>query len=187
MSIAYTHQMLSNEEQDAEACGKTHGSEDTRFLHSLAHPNTPPPEEADELLDTQRQASLLDSAQLLFEQKMMMEAINGEQVTFRRMDEILENVTHALESPLLRVERVVAEACRQWSDLERLVTQKLRIRNNVRKMCVRMDKGRLSIVLKALGAIEDAEPEVATTLFRAACNSRDEGHHRNKSCQTHTD
>ena len=31
-------------------------------------------------------------------------------------------------------------------------------------MCVRMDKGRLPIVLKALEAIEDAEPEVATTL-----------------------
>ena len=30
---------------------------------------------------------------------MMMEVINGEQVTFRRMDEILENVTHALELP----------------------------------------------------------------------------------------
>ena len=33
-------------------------------------------------------------------------------------------------------------------------------------MCVRMDKGRLPIVLKALDAIEEAEPEVATTLFR---------------------
>ena len=96
-AIAHTHQMLSNEEQDAEVCGEPHGSEDTRFLHSLTHPNTPPPEEADELLDTQRQASLLDSAQLLFEKKMMMEVINGEQVTFRRMDEILENVTHALD------------------------------------------------------------------------------------------
>ena len=31
-------------------------------------------------------------------------------------------------------------------------------------MCIRMDKGRLPIVLKALEAIEDAEPEVATTL-----------------------
>ena len=39
---------------------------------------------------------------------MMMEVINGEQVTFRRMDEILENVTHALELPLLQAERVVA-------------------------------------------------------------------------------
>ena len=29
-----------------------------------------------------------------------------------------------------------------------------------------MDKGRLPIVLKALEAIEDAEPEVATTLFK---------------------
>ena len=94
----------------------------------------------------------------------MMEAINGEQATFRRMDEILESVTHALELPLLQAERVVAEACRQWSELEMLVTQKLRILNNVRKMCVRMDKGRLPIVLKALEAIEDAEPEVATTL-----------------------
>ena len=36
---------------------------------------------------------------------MMMEVINGEQVTFRRMDEILENVTHALELPLLQAER----------------------------------------------------------------------------------
>ena len=114
--------MLSHEEQDAEACGEPHGSEDTRFLHSLTHPNTPAPEEADELLDTQRQASLLDSAQLLFEKKMMMEAINGEQVTFRRMDETLENVTHALEPPLLQAERVVAEACRQWSDRDRLVS-----------------------------------------------------------------
>ena len=33
-------------------------------------------------------------------------------------------------------------------------------------MCVRMDKGRLPTVLKALEAIEDAEPEVATTLFK---------------------
>ena len=56
-----------------------------------------------------------------------MEVINGEQVTFRRMDEILENVTHALELPLRQAESVVAEACRQWSDLEKLVTQKLRI------------------------------------------------------------
>ena len=95
----------------------------------------------------------------------MMEAMNGEQVTFRRMDEILENVTHALELPLLQAERVVAEACRQWSDLERLVSQKLRTLNNVRKMCVRMDKGRLPIVVKALEAIEDAEPEVVATLF----------------------
>ena len=47
------------------------------------------------------------------------------------------------------------------------LTQKLRILNNIRKMCVRMDKGRLPIVLKALEAIEDAEPEVATTLFKA--------------------
>ena len=138
----------------------------TRFLHSFTHPNTPPPEEADELLDTQRQASLLDSAQLLFEKKMMREVINGEQVTFRRMDEILENVSHALELPLRQAERVVAEACRQWSDLEKLVTQKLRIINNIRKMCVRMDKGRLPTVLKALEAIEDAEPEVASTLFK---------------------
>ena len=81
------------------------------------------------------------------------------------MDEILENVSHALELPLRQAERVVAEACRQWSDLEKLVTQKLRILNNVRKMCVRMDKGRLPIVVKALEAIEDAEPEVAATLF----------------------
>ena len=36
---------------------------------------------------------------------MMMEVINGEQVTFRRMDEILENVTHALELPLRQAER----------------------------------------------------------------------------------
>ena len=157
--------MLSNEEQDGVACGGPQGSEDTKLLHSLTHPNTPPPEEADELLDTQRLASLLDSAQMLFEKKMMMDAVNGEQVTFRRMDEILENVTHALELPLLQAERVVAEACKQWSELERLVTQKLRILNNIRKMCVRMDKGRLPIVLKALEAIEDAEPEVATTLF----------------------
>ena len=128
MSIAYTQQMLSNDEQDGEACGEPQGSKNTKFLHSLTHPNTPPPEEADELL---------------FEKKMMMEVINGEQVTFRRMDEILENVTHALELPLLQ--GVVAEACRQWSDLETLVTQKLRILNNVRKMCVRMDKGRLPI------------------------------------------
>ena len=85
--------MLSNEEQDAEVCGEPHGSEDTKFLHSLTHPNTPPPKEADSLPDTQRQASLPDSAQTLFEKKMMMEAVNGEQVTFRRMDEILENVT----------------------------------------------------------------------------------------------
>ena len=134
----------------------TQGSEDTKFLHSLTHPNTPPPEEADELLDTQRQACLLDSAQLLFEKKMM-EAINGEQATFRRM-EILESVTHALELPLRQAERVVAEACRQWSELEKLVTQKLCVLNNVRKMCVRMDKGRLAIVLEALEAIEDAEP-----------------------------
>ena len=62
------------------------------------------------------------------------------------MDEILENVTHALELPLRQAERVVAEACRQWSDLEKLVTQKLRILNNIRKMCVRMDKGRLPTV-----------------------------------------
>ena len=96
MSIAYTQQMLSNDEQDGVACGEPQGSEDTKFLYSLTHPNTPPPEEADELLDAQRQASLLDSAQLLFEKKMM-EVINGEQVTFRRMDETLENVTHALE------------------------------------------------------------------------------------------
>ena len=74
----YTQQMLSNDEQDGVACGEPQGSEDTKFLHSLIHPNTPPPEEADELLDTQRQASLLDSAQLLFEKKMMMEVINGE-------------------------------------------------------------------------------------------------------------
>ena len=93
----------------------------------------------------------------------MMEVINGEQVTFRRMDEILENVSHALELPLRQAERVVAEACRQWSDLEKLVTQKLRILT--RKMCVRMDKGRLPTVLKPLEAIEDAEPEVAATLF----------------------
>ena len=166
MSIAYTQQMLSNDEQDGGACGEPQGSEDTKFLHSLTHPNTPPPEEADELLDTQRQASLLDSVQLLFEKKMMMEVINGEQVTFRRMDEILENVTHALELPLRQAERVVAEACRQWGDLEKLATQKLRIINNIRKMCVRMDKGRLPTVLKALEAIEDAEPEVATTLFK---------------------
>ena len=33
-------------------------------------------------------------------------------------------------------------------------------------MCVRMDKGRLPTVLKALETIEDAEPEVATTLFK---------------------
>ena len=98
-----------------------YGNEDTRFLHSFTHPNTPPPEEADELPDTQRQASMLDSVQTLFEKKMMMEAVNGEQVTFRRMDEILENVTRALELPLLQAERVVAEACRQWSDRERLV------------------------------------------------------------------
>ena len=52
--IANTHQMLSNEEQDAEACGEPHGNEDTRFLHSFTRPNTPPPEEADELPDTQR-------------------------------------------------------------------------------------------------------------------------------------
>ena len=39
---------------------------------------------------------------------MMMEAINGEQATFRRMDEILESVTHALELPLPQAERVVA-------------------------------------------------------------------------------
>ena len=64
----------------------------------------------------------------------------------------------------MQAERVVAEACRQWSDLERLVSQKLRILNNVRKMCVRMDKGRLPIVVKALEAIEDAEPEAAATL-----------------------
>ena len=38
--------------------------------------------------------------------------------------------------------------------------------NNIRKMCVRMDKGRLPTVLKALEAIEDVEPEVATTLFK---------------------
>ena len=139
-SIAYTQQVLNNEEQDDVACGEPYGNEDTRFLHSFTHPNTPPPEEADELPDTQRQASLLDSAQTLFEKKMMMEAVNGEQVTFRRLDEILENVMHALELPLLQAERVVAEACRQWSDLERLVSQKLRILNNVRKMCVRMDK-----------------------------------------------
>ena len=62
MSIAYTQQMLSNDEQDGEACGEPQGSENTKFLHSLTHPNTPPPEEADELLDTQRQASLLDSS-----------------------------------------------------------------------------------------------------------------------------
>ena len=115
MSIAYTQQMLSNDEQDGVACGEPQGSEDTKFLHSLTHPNTPPPEEADELLDTQRQASLLDSVQLLFEKKMMMEVINGEQVTFRRMDEILENVTHALELPLLQAERVVAG----WQIMER--------------------------------------------------------------------
>ena len=59
----------SNDEQDGEACGEPQGSEDTKFLYSLTHPNTPPPEEADELLDAQRQASLLDSAQLLFEKK----------------------------------------------------------------------------------------------------------------------
>ena len=41
---------------------------------------------------------------------MMMEAVNGEQVTFRRMDEILENVKRALELPLSQAERVVAEA-----------------------------------------------------------------------------
>ena len=64
MSIAYTQQMLSNDEQDGVACGEPQGSEDTKLLHSLIHPNTPPPEEADELLDTQRQASLLDSVQL---------------------------------------------------------------------------------------------------------------------------
>ena len=52
---------------------------------------------------------------MLFEKKMMMEAVNGEQDTFRRMDEILENVTHALELPLRQAESVVAEACRQWA------------------------------------------------------------------------
>ena len=51
-------------------------------------------------------STLLDSVQTLFEKKMMMEAVNGEQVTFRRMDEILENVTRALELPLLQAERV---------------------------------------------------------------------------------
>ena len=51
---------------------------------------------------------MLDSTQMLFEKKMM-EAVNGEQVTFRRMDEILENITHALELPLLQAERVVAQ------------------------------------------------------------------------------
>ena len=71
---------------------KTRGS--CTHSHTLT---TPPPEEAEELPDTQRQASLLDSAQTLFEKKMMMEAVNGEQVTFRRMDEILENVTCALD------------------------------------------------------------------------------------------
>ena len=99
-SVAYTHQVLSNEEQDDEACGEPQGNVHTRFLHSFTHPSTPPPEEAEELPNTQRQASLLDSVQTLFEQKMMMEAVNGEQVTFRRMDEILENVTRALELPL---------------------------------------------------------------------------------------
>ena len=79
------------------------------------------------------------------------------------MDELLENVTHALELPLRQAESVVAEACRQWSELE-LVKQKLCVLNNIGKMCVRMDKGRLPIVLKALEAIEDAKPEVATTL-----------------------
>ena len=69
MSIAYTQQMLSNDEQDGVACGEHQGSEDTKFLYSLTHPNTPPPEEADELLDTQRQASLLDSAQLLLRKR----------------------------------------------------------------------------------------------------------------------
>ena len=55
--------------------------------------------------------------------------------------------------PLRQAESVVAEAGRQWGDLEKLVTQKLRIINNIRKMCVRMDKGRLPTVL-ALEAIE---------------------------------
>ena len=50
-AIAYTQQMLSNDEQDGGACRELQGSEDTKFLHSLTHPNTPPPEEADELLD----------------------------------------------------------------------------------------------------------------------------------------
>ena len=36
MSITHTHQMLSNEEQDGEVCGEPQGSEDTKFLHSLA-------------------------------------------------------------------------------------------------------------------------------------------------------
>ena len=44
---------------------------------------------------------------------MMLEAMNGEQVTFRRMDEILNNVTNALELALLQAERVVTEACKQ--------------------------------------------------------------------------
>ena len=43
MSSAYTQQMLSNDEQDSVACGEPQGSEDTKFLHSLTHPNTPPP------------------------------------------------------------------------------------------------------------------------------------------------
>ena len=36
-SIAYTHQVLSNEEQDDVACGEPHGNEDTRFLHAPLH------------------------------------------------------------------------------------------------------------------------------------------------------
>ena len=34
-AIAHTHQMLGNEEQDAEACGEPHGSEDSARLHTL--------------------------------------------------------------------------------------------------------------------------------------------------------
>ena len=44
-SVAYTHQVLSNEEQDDEACGEPHGNVDTMFLHSFTHPSTPPPEQ----------------------------------------------------------------------------------------------------------------------------------------------
>ena len=54
-SVAYTHQVLSNEGQDDEACGEPQGNVDTRFLHSFTHPSTPPPEEAEELPNTQRQ------------------------------------------------------------------------------------------------------------------------------------
>ena len=40
-AIANTHQMLSNEKQDAEACGEPHGSEDSARSHPnvLTHPN----------------------------------------------------------------------------------------------------------------------------------------------------